>query len=212
MAYERHPDPVLCKLFEEKPFQGVQPGDARFLFVGLDANYDQRISHSPLFPRIVQYHQDPVRFWRDHGVHHPFLLPGYKGPGRKYHQNFSQIGFTARDADRVCFIELLHVPTVGRNRLAGSDLDARHLRRIRTAIFERTPKHVFIPDGVQRLMYASGMFPEMQNPVRSDDVLPILYKSNNCTVRKHLHFSVYGRYEEQRVAQATAIAHLSSMG
>ena len=79
-----HPSPILTDHFARKPWQGVEPADARFLFIGLDANYAGDIERSPIFPALLQYHEDGPGFWRGNGVHHPFLLPCYKGDGRRY--------------------------------------------------------------------------------------------------------------------------------
>jgi hypothetical protein len=36
-----------------------------------------------------------------------------KGDGRKYHKEFSKIRLSCKDASRISFIELLHLPTTG---------------------------------------------------------------------------------------------------
>lgn len=66
---------------------------ATFLFVGLDANYSPDLEASPSFQSVLEYHEDGVAFWRRYGVHHPFLLPEYRGDGRRYHRTFAKIGF-----------------------------------------------------------------------------------------------------------------------
>lgn len=35
--------------------------------------------------------------WTKAGVHHPFLLPGYKGDRKYYHKTFAEIGFRPED-------------------------------------------------------------------------------------------------------------------
>jgi hypothetical protein len=112
-VYRPHPSPELNELFARKPYQGAPPDQALFLFVGLDANYDEEIANSRIFSKIQEYHDDGVAFWRKYEVHHPFLLDEYPGAGRRYHQTFAQIGFTPAHADLVSFVELLHVPTSG---------------------------------------------------------------------------------------------------
>src|SRR5690349_6421729 len=99
--YTPHPSRELTELFARKPYQGVAPENATFLFVGLDANYDERIATSTIFSNVLEYHSDGVAFWRAHGVHHPFLLPGYSGDGRVYHRNFARIGFRREHAHLV---------------------------------------------------------------------------------------------------------------
>ena len=127
--YHPHPSDLLNKIFSAKPFQGADPETATFLFVGLDANYAPSIETTPIFSSIVDYLDDGVAFWCKYGVHHPFLLPGYRGDGRLYHKTFASIGFTVEHAAQVSFVELLHVPTCGRSSLVPEDLDPQHLLR-----------------------------------------------------------------------------------
>lgn len=72
--FTQHPSVALNDLFASKPYQGVSPNQARFLFVGLDANYDRNIEQSQVFPKLLEYHRDGAAFWRTYGVHHPFML------------------------------------------------------------------------------------------------------------------------------------------
>jgi hypothetical protein len=121
--YQAHPSHELNCHFSHRPFQGVEPFATRFLFIGLDANYNEDIECSLVFQSVLEYHQDGIAFWQRHNVHHPFLLPQYAGDGRRYHRNFARIGFTRQHASIVSFVELLHVPTVGRNKLEPGDLE-----------------------------------------------------------------------------------------
>jgi hypothetical protein len=206
--YERHPSAELNALFRHRPYQGAEPEQARYVFVGLDANYDSNIEQGPNFTSILDYHSDGVAFWRRHGVHHPFLLPNYKGAGRRYHLNFARIGFTAKDADLVSFIELLHVPTVGRSKLVPGDLDRMHLARIAALVISPEPRYIFVSDGVVRLMRSTDLFPWLALPKRSRNVLSILYDHGKSRIYKHLHFSNYGKFQEQLTLEAKAIAQL----
>lgn len=201
-----HPNPELNELFYRKPFQGVLPEQASFLFVGLDANYAADIAHTATFSKILEYHEDGVKFWRKYGVHHPFLLDGYTGDGRTYHRNFSRIGFTPEHADLVSFVELLHVPSVGRSLLTVTDLSVGHLKWLNELILEGPAHHVFIPDKVARLMRSSRCFPWLPHkrtmlPGSLDQWL----SRNDKNIYFHLHFSVYGTFEKRRVAEADAI-------
>ena len=89
LMYTPHPSAELTRLFRERPYQGADPATARFLFVGLDANYAADIEGGPAWAAVRDYHEDGIAFWRRHGVHHPFLLPQYTGDGRRYHSSFS---------------------------------------------------------------------------------------------------------------------------
>jgi hypothetical protein len=91
--YIPHPSFELNRRFRLRPYQGVEPSLATFLFVGLDANYSPDLEASPSFQSVLEYHEDGVAFWRRYGVHHPFLLPEYRGDGRRYHRTFAKIGF-----------------------------------------------------------------------------------------------------------------------
>lgn len=208
--FTRHPSPALNTLFAERPWQGADPLAARFLFIGLDANYAADIESSSIFPALLDYHRDGTAFWRRHGVHHPFLLPEYRGDGLRYHRNFARLGFTPEHAEQVCFIELLHRPTVGRNALRASDLDMRHLDRVDEAIRHGSARHVFASDGVLRLMQSSQRFPWLQLPRAGDGVLPLLWSDGERRLYKHLHLSNYGKFEERMRAEAAAIRALHS--
>jgi hypothetical protein len=210
--YQAHPSRELASHFARRPFQGAEPSVATFLFVGLDANYDASIERSPLFQSVLEYHQDGVAFWRRHGVHHPFLLSQYTGDGRRYHRNFARIGFTSQHAHHVSFVELLHLPTVGRNKLAPEDLDHLHLRMVNSAILSGQARHIFISAGVVRLMRASGAFPWLSGRTASSGPLPVLYRQAHRAVYLHLHLSNYGKFQRQLEAEATAIGTLVARG
>lgn len=207
--YVPHPSQELNDLFVSKPYQGVAPEAARFLFIGLDANYDRAIETRGIFFRVREYHQDGVAFWQASGVHHPFLLPEYSGDGQFYHRSFAHIGFGPQHAPLVSFTELLHVPTVGRSSLIPADLDPAHLKNLNTAIREGQARHIFIPAGVARLMNATEAFPWLAKTLKERfGPLGIYLRDSDTTVYSHLHFSVYGKFEKQKVEEAKAIREL----
>jgi hypothetical protein len=210
--FQPHPSRRLNELFARKPYQGAEPSTARFLFVGLDANYSPDLEDSPVFESVLEYHEDGIAFWRRTGVHHPFLLPQYRGDGRRYHRTFARIGFGPQHAELVSFIELLHVPTVGRNKLLPHDLDANHLKLVSEAIFCGRAEHIFVSSGVLRLMQASKAFPCLGAAQAPSGPLRVLHTSSDRTVYMHLHFSNYGKFEQQLVAEAKAIGSLLPEG
>jgi hypothetical protein len=53
MSYLLHPSEKLNAHFREKPWQGADPFNAHFLFVGLDANYDPEIEE--ILPEVFEY-------------------------------------------------------------------------------------------------------------------------------------------------------------
>jgi len=207
--YESHPSSQLNAQFRQRPYQGVEPSLAAFLFVGLDANYEADLEVSPSFQSILEYHEDGVAFWRRHGVHHPFLLPEYRGDGRRYHQTFAQIGFNTKHAALVSFVELLHVPTVGRSKLYPNDLDPSHLQKLNAAILHGKAEHVFVSAGVERLMRASKAFPWLPKAAPASGLLRVLYAEQSRTVCAHLHFSAcWGKFQQRWDGEARAIAAL----
>ena len=207
--FSQHQSVILNKVFSEKPFQGVEPESAEFLFVGLDANYAPDIEESPVFPKLREYLRDGAAFWQKYGVHHPFLLPEYRGDGLFYHNSFAKIGFRPEHAANVSFIELLHVPTFGRSSLSVEDLSVSHLRRINDAILRGQPSYIFIPVSVAKLMKISGEFPWLpRSPSVDGTPLKVWYKTGNKRVYWHYHFSVYGKFNEEKMNQLTAIGSL----
>jgi hypothetical protein len=207
--YALHPSPELNALFARKPFQGVPPALATYLFVGLDANYDAKIEQSPIFPKLLEYHEDGVAFWHRYNVHHPFLLPQYSGDGRRYHQSFAHIGFGPNHGHLVSFLELLHLPTVGTNKLVPQDLAASHLKLVNSAIREGQARHIFISAGVARLMRATGVFPWLPDAPRGNvGALGVLFREGGRTVYSHLHFSVYGKFQKRKMEEAATIRGL----
>src|SRR5688572_27661806 len=62
--YGAHPSEALNRAFAARPYQGAEPEAARFLFVGLDANYSPTIEQSAVFERILDYLNDGVAFWK----------------------------------------------------------------------------------------------------------------------------------------------------
>lgn len=211
--YQPHPNAELNAQFRRRPYQGVEPSAATFLFIGLDANYDPGLERSPSFRSVLEYHQDGMAFWQRYGVHHPFLLPEYRGDGRRYHRTFARIGFTPEHAGLVSFVELLHVPTVGRSKLAPQDLDPAHLERISGAVLGGKAKHIFVSAGVVRLMRASKAFHWLPKQVTGDAAagqgpLRVLYRDASRSVYWHLHFSNYGKFQQQLDEETRAVAAL----
>jgi hypothetical protein len=142
------------------------------------------------------------------GVHHPFLLPHYHGDGRRYHLNFSRIGFSCEYAEQVSFIELLHVPTTGRSKLTPADLDHGHLQYLDKIIREDDAKHIFVSAGVLKLLQTTAQFRWLKQVRRTPSVLPVIYQSAGKTIYLHLHFSNYGKFQEQMNQEALAIKRL----
>jgi hypothetical protein len=206
--YQRHPSRKLNELFRSKPFQGNAPENSKFVFIGLDANYQENLEHEPSFQDVLEYHRDGVEFWRHRGVHHPFLLPSYHGDGRRYHRNFARIGLTPLDAGLVSFVELLDVPTTGRSQLVPGDVADHHLDYLRRVVWDGQAEHVFVSSGVLRILQATSQFASLKGAKRSNSVLPVIHRAGALRVHLHLHFSNYGKFQAQMDLEAEAIRSL----
>jgi hypothetical protein len=191
MPYMLHPSEKLRSLFKEKPWQGCNPPTAQFLFVGLDANYSADIEKS--LPEIFDYLHSGVEFWRRTNVHHPFRLPRYHGSGKKYHDKFAKIGFTPKHAELVSFIELLHLPTVGRRSLNVGDLSMSHMNSLSNIFDSGCAEYIFLSSKVATLMRQTNLFPWLhRKPLRKDGDLGVLRAQNGRIIYQMYHLSCYG--------------------
>ncbi len=207
--YYPHPNEELNIAFRNKPYQGVAPEKAKYLFIGLDANYDKEIHENKAFAEIIEYLQDGVTFWDKYGVHHPFLLPTYRGDGQFYHKSFSRIGLEKKHAKDVSFIELIDKPTYGKSALDVNDLNMDHLNRIKKVLEGDVVQYVFIPTSVGNLMKKSGMFSWLPSkPKTIDSHLKQWCTVGSTRVLWHYHFSVYGKFEEVKTQQLDEIGRL----
>lgn len=193
--YYLHPSTKLNELFAKRPFQGADPMKAKFVFIGLDANYDTSIETNGIFDELVEYLADGVNFWSKYGVHHPFLLPKYKGDGKLYHRNFSKIGFTKLNAPDVSFIEILHLPTYGRSDLKPEDLNQDHLLFLNHMILNGDAMYIFISPKVANLMSKTTIFTWLpKKPIEINSSLKLWYSCEDKKVFWHYHFSNYGKF------------------
>lgn len=158
VSFDKHPSTQLARAF--KGYQGQEPGAARYIFMGLDANFSLTIENEPIFPEVLQYLTDGVAYWKETKRHHPFLSPVYKkGSGYRYHLRFSQIGLTLAHADSVSFVELLECPTCGKsnNKRFMGLLDADYLRRLDALLISsEKAKSVFIARGAYARLIEVG--------------------------------------------------------
>lgn len=207
--YQIHPSEKLNGLFENKPYQGAHPFEAKFLFLGLDANYAENIENQNIFEQIVEYHENGVKFWQKYGIHHPFLLPNYKGDGKRFHQNFAKIGFLPCHAAYISFIELLHVPTVGRNRLISKDILSKHIEFLRQAIFKGEAEYIFVTSTAYNLLKTVNGFEALKKSFETVTSLRTLYQDEQRKIFQHLHFSNYGKFQQQMTLEAKSIFALT---
>ncbi len=199
MSYICHTSKRLKDCFIKKPWQGNNPQKARFLFVGLDANFDENIENiSPFFKEeISTYLDDGVGYWKDRGFHHPFMHRDYHGSGRLYHDRFSRIGFKPDDADLVSFVELLHVPTTGRSNLNASDLSLEHLNKLAEWFDYGSAMYIFfVSRKVTELMRQKkpslDLLPQNQVIINDDfENLKVLRKKNGQIIYEIYHLSCH---------------------
>jgi len=191
MSYKRHQSENLCLVFKNKPWQGADPLKAKYIFIGLDANYAPDVEDK--VPEIWDYLDNGPGFWRKTGYHHPFRMPQYAGCGDRYHENFAKIQFEKTEADQVSFIELLHVPTT-ESKLDVSDLDNKHMAWLGNIIEHGEYEYIFIPPSVVNLMRKTGRFKWIRwKPLRVERDLKVLRdKGNGQVIYQMYHFSCYG--------------------
>jgi hypothetical protein len=175
----------------KKPWQGNDPANSHFLFIGLDANYAPDIEET--LPEIFSYLDSGVEFWRTKGVHHPFRLSHYWGSGKKYHDKFAEIGFTPEHAELVSFVELLHVPTAGVSSLKEADLSMDHLDFLMSVVDSGTAKYVFLSSRVSSILRQTKVFPWLcRTPSRMDGELAVLRERNGQIIYQMYHLSCFG--------------------
>lgn len=148
-----------------KGYQGQKPDAAKFVFIGIDANFSPDIQNSPIFKEVLDYLADGVAYWKTNKRHHPFLSPLYKrGIGYKYHLSFSKMGLTCEYADKISFVELLPYPTCGNTskqfmHLFNDSENVDHLKKIDSWIRSSgNIKDVFISRGVYTKMHNLGKY------------------------------------------------------
>lgn len=198
-----HPSTALVEMFRAKPFQGQQPELARIIFISSDANYSSRLSQHPFFRHILDYHSNPIKFWRTTGVHHPFLLDSYpfdrRRDGVPFHRKFAAMGLSPHYADKICFLELLDVPTIGIKSKARDDYRAlvseAHMSYIKTLLEDGKPKLFFISSTVLNdLKFLDGrnwapLNLWRQTPLGRTYGIPLIYKKHDTRMYRVTHFS-----------------------
>jgi len=180
-SFGKHSSKKLQQVFSKKPYQIQKPEDAEIIFLGIDANWAKDIKEEqPLFLKeTIDYLEDGVKYWKDNGVHTPMLKDiyewdgeryfknTYKGDGKKYHTQFRKLGFLPKDAEKICFLELLSICTYGRSRASNVNEDIfddmlnsaknkKHLERIRK-IF-KLENIICIPESVEKIINRLGGF------------------------------------------------------
>jgi hypothetical protein len=201
LPYDVHPSERLVQLFSQKPYQGAEPSDAKVLIIGNDANYSPEITAHGFFNRILEYHEDGVKFWQATGFHHPFVLPEYPFDKRKggvpYHSNFRKLKFSSADADRFSFVELLNVPTIG-NTGANKELffrllDAGHLGWLEELIFGGERKFVLVNQTLAKsialIRKRTGQLGRLAEAIAMKPAPAVAYETTQVTIYNGYSFS-----------------------
>ena len=156
--FDKHSSPQLVRAF--KGYQGQEPSAARYIFMGLDANFSSTIEESSIREEVLEYLSDGVGYWKTWNRHHPFLSRSYeKGSGYRYHLQFSKMGLTSEYADKISLVELLSCPTCGTTnyRRFMELLDADYLKRLDSLISSsKSYRSVFIARGAYRNLFKIG--------------------------------------------------------
>ena len=196
--FQKHPSEPLNELYAKKNYQGANPFDAKILFVGRDPNLAIDVESQEIFDSIAEYLRDGVSFWETHNIHHPFLLPNYKGDGKRYHQVFSRLNIESNAASKISFVELIGFPTTGMAKSNNkvfleyliSEENENHLTEL-DKLLNDTSKSIFIAWGlIKDLKYVnskSGLFQKLENFDTSSMNRKDLNKFENIFI--HPHFS-----------------------
>jgi hypothetical protein len=198
MTYKQHPSAALNILYERNPHQGANPDHAKVLFVGRDANWKEEIEDDPLFDDIQSYLRNGVGYWKENGIHHPFLNSNYRGDGRRYHKIFSKIGINKKHAGEISFVELLNIPTIGmakkNNKLFLQYLFSAHNKshlEYLDRVFQNQSKLIFLAwglmDDFKLIHQETGLFEALAILDKKQMDITTLNRKENLLI--HRHFS-----------------------
>ncbi|MGD9660781.1 MAG: hypothetical protein AB7U63_05865 [Porticoccaceae bacterium] len=208
MTFQKHPSVELNRLFSRHPWQGQNPALAQVVILSSDANYAPEISSHSFFQYILEYQQDGVGFWKKYGVHHPFLLPNFPfnktQHGRPYHKNISKLGLDTSYADKISFLELLDIPTIGNKSVNRKEfyslISAQHLTFIDDLIRNDSGTLFLVPGGVfNDMLYLKKIYPVFPWLTSSDNE----YLINSNRIIKTYHFSSSHIHRQLAHIQAT---------
>ena len=196
--FEKHPSQSLNELYSKRNYQGANPVEAQVLFVGRDPNWAFDIETKEMFNYVSEYLTDGVTFWETYHIHHPFLLPNYKGDGKRYHKIFSKLNVESSLASKISFVELIGFPTTGMAKTNNKSFLAylistenrKHLIELDKLLndFEKT---IFIAWGLledfKYLNRETGLFRKLAEIDKSGMNISELNQHENIYI--HRHFS-----------------------
>jgi hypothetical protein len=200
-GFQQHPSVLLNNLYKEKNHQGADPKTATILFVGRDPNWAIDVENMSMFHFVSDYLNDGVHFWKTHNIHHPFLLPSYKGDGKRYHTIFSKLKLDSKHSNQISFIELIGFPTTGMAKKDNksfqgfliSDLNLDHLIHLDNLINDLN-KAFFVAwgliDDFQFIYKKTGLFQKFANLDKRDMDINDLNEFENVFLHKHFSDSI----------------------
>jgi len=196
--FEKHPSKLLNDLYLKKNYQGANPVDAKVLFVGRDPNWAFDVDSQEMFNSVSKYLNDGITFWKENNIHHPFLLPNYKGDGKRYHRIFSKLKIESRFSSNISFVELVGFPTTGmaktNNKIFREFLllesNRNNLLEL-DKLLNHSDKKIFIAWGLMddfKFLYnKTGLFKKFAELLKSEMNINDLNQSDNIYI--HRHFS-----------------------
>ncbi|CAM4033584.1 Imm27 family immunity protein [Flavobacterium antarcticum] len=198
IGFQKHPSVLLNNLYKIKNYQGANPADAKVLFVGRDPNWAIDLESKEMFNFVADYLTDGISFWEKHTIHHPFLLPNYKGDGKRYHRIFSKLKVESNQASKISFVELIGFPTTGMAKSNNkifleyliSEENRIHLIEL-DKFFSHSDKTIFIAWGLMndfKIIYdKTGLFKKFAELDKSKMIISDLNNFENIFI--HRHFS-----------------------
>jgi hypothetical protein len=200
-GFQIHPSTRLKKLYEKNAHQGANPTESNILFVGRDPNWAIDIEEMSIFNLVTDYLTDGIRFWKTHNIHHPFLLPDYKGDGKRYHTIFSKLKLESKFSSQIAFVELIGFPTTGMSKKNNkafqnfliSELNRKHLIEL-DKLINNPDKIIFIAwgliDDFKFIYEKTGLFYKFSNLNKLEMNISDLNQFENIFIHKHFSDSI----------------------
>ncbi len=200
-GFQIHPSSLLKGLYIKKAHQGANPAEANVLFVGRDPNWAINIEEMPIFNLVTNYLTDGISFWKTYNVHHPFLLPGYKGDGKRYHTIFSKLKLESKFSSQIAFVELIGFPTTGMSKKNNkafqnfliSELNIKHLIELDNLI-NNPSKLIFMAwgliDDFKFIHEKTGLFRKFSKLNKNQMDINDLNQFENIFIHKHFSDSI----------------------
>ena len=155
----------------------------------------------PIFNFVTDYLTDGINFWNTHNIHHPFLLPDYKGDGKRYHTIFSKLKVESKFSSQIAFVELIGFPTTGMSKKNNkafqnfliSELNRKHLIELDNLI-NNPDKGIFIAwgliDDFKFINEKTGLFHKFSKLNKHEMNINDLNQFENIFIHKHFSDSI----------------------